>query len=198
MINSIAFYDEHASALAEQYDKVLTCDVHRDWLHLLPKSGHILDIGCGSGRDARYLSSLGLVVHAVEPSVDLLNIAKAKSQQQNIHWYQDQLPALSVIKMKDREYDVILMSAVWMHLTPEERLKSITRLSELLSKDGRLVITLRYGEFTDGRISYPVSADECVELGQAFNLNKCLITANVSDTMGRSEVTWQTVVLQKA
>lgn len=41
------------------------------FLPYLPASAHILDLGCGSGRDSAYFSSLGYEVTAVDGSAEL-------------------------------------------------------------------------------------------------------------------------------
>lgn len=46
------------------------------FLSLLPANANIIDIGCGSGRDARIFSEKGLSVLGIDFSQNLLNIAK--------------------------------------------------------------------------------------------------------------------------
>ena len=56
-----------------------------------------------------------------------------------------QLPELSHPLLSGAEFDIALMSAVWMHIPPEERAPSLARLYELLSDEGAAFITLRIG-----------------------------------------------------
>jgi hypothetical protein len=62
-----------------------------------------------------------------------------------------------------------------------------------------LVLTLRHGNFSDGRSCYPVSADEVLNLikWHQLPLSPTLITDLKPDALGRSDVLWQTVVLKK-
>lgn len=43
----------------------------RRWAHLIPAGGRVLDIACGSGRNAVYLASLGHAVTAVDRDLAL-------------------------------------------------------------------------------------------------------------------------------
>lgn len=169
--------------------------VHQDWLAHIPSHGNVLDIGAGSGRDARYLSKLGLKVFAVEPAIALMETAKVNSQSFDITWLQDSLPNLTETTRLNVQFDLILLSAVWMHLSPEARILSMKNMSSLLTTGGKLVITLRHGEFTDGRSAFPVSADEVIALADDNGLRLSLITDMNRDQLGRGEVVWQTIVL---
>lgn len=197
MNKNLPFYSENTDSLVSQYDSVPFESVHSDWLKYLPSNGTVLDIGAGSGRDARYMSDCGLKVHAVEPSLALIQAAKNNPSQHEIIWYQDDLPNLNQIKALGVKFDLILLSAVWMHLSSEQRALSTKTMTSLLNADGRLVITLRHGEFSDGRVAFPLSADEVGHLGELNGLSVLLTTDLASDQLGRGDVAWQTVVLSR-
>lgn len=197
MNNNLSFYSTNTDLLVSQYNSVSFESVHSDWFKLLPTNGIALDIGAGSGRDARYLSERGLKVHAVEPTTSLMLAAKKNSSGHDITWYQDGLPNLNRVKALDAQFDLILLSAVWMHLSPDERVVSMKTLASLLSAGGQLVITLRYGEFNDGRTAFPLSANEVCHLGNQSGLSVLLKTDLTEDQLGRGDVAWQTVVLSK-
>jgi SAM-dependent methyltransferase len=83
-ITSMRFYDDHAHQLFDQYQSLGFENVHGEWLHQLPEQvGLALDVGAGSGRDAKALAERGWQVMAVEPAeskrsfqdvVDLLHV----------------------------------------------------------------------------------------------------------------------------
>lgn len=197
MDKNLAFYQDNTDSLIDQYNSVSFESVHGDWLEFLPTSGNALDIGAGSGRDARYLSKHGLRVYAVEPVLSLMLAAQKNSSTHNITWYQDSLPNLDQVKLLNEQFDLILLSAVWMHLTPNERTQSMQQMSSLLNAGGRLVITLRHGAFNDARTAFSVSADEVCQLAEKNNLAVLLITDLAIDQLGRGDVAWQTLVLEK-
>ncbi len=196
MTTNITYYSANASALVKQYDSVPFETVHKDWLKAIPKEGMVLDVGAGSGRDARYLAAKGLSVVAVEPAVGIREIAQEYTVANPIHWLSDSLPELTEVFRLQTKFDLILLSAVWMHITPSERERSFRKLSSLLKPSGKLVISLRHGSCADERTMYPVSADELAKFASQFGLSYRLLTPEKSnDELGRADVQWQTVLL---
>lgn len=111
-----------------------------------------------------------------------------------VTWKSDTLPELPSIN--ENTYDVILISAVWMHLTKEQQSQSLKRLSTLLNDNGILVITLRHGEFNDGRKAFDVNAARLIEEAKAFHLT-VFYTDNDTDQLNRPDVCWETVVFTR-
>jgi len=197
----MSLYHAKAEEFVYQYESVNAEEVHQQWLALLNniKPGKALDVGAGSGRDARFLTSRGFAVTAVEPADALRVLAEKLSQQLPIQWLSDLLPDLPKVQALQQRFDLVLLSAVWMHLSPDERYQALPVLCSLLAHDGLLVLTLRHGSFNDGRLSYPVTSPEILALVQQHQLllTPVLVSDLVSDTLGRSDVAWQTVVLKK-
>ncbi len=193
---NIQFYTDNANSLIAQYDQVHFESVHKDWLSHIPAQGMVLDVGAGSGRDARYLSEKGLSIVAVEPAAKLLEAAKANSGNHNIHWLRDNLPELNHVFALQVKFDLILLSAVWMHIAPSSRERTFRKLSSLLKPNGKMVISLRHGECRDERTMHPVSASELAQYASQFGLTCQLLTKNrQADQLGRNEVSWETVLL---
>lgn len=196
MTANIEYYSTNAKALAEQYNSVSFESVHKDWLNEIPKEGMALDVGAGSGRDARYLAAKGLGVVAVEPALNIRELAQTYQVNNPIHWLSDTLPELSGVYKLQTKFDLILLSAVWMHIAPSLRERAFRKLSSLLKPNGKLVISLRHGQCQDERTMYAVSADELAQYASQFGLTYKLLTPDQApDKLGRSDVSWQTVLL---
>ena len=196
LTQNITYYSTNASALAKQYDSVPFESVHKDWLQVIPKEGMVLDVGAGSGRDARYLAAKGLGVVAVEPATGIREIAQKYIVSNLIHWISDSLPELTEVFRLQTKFDLILLSAVWMHIAPSARERAFRKLSSLLKPNGKLVISLRHGGSADERTMHPVSADELAKFASQFGLTYRLLTPEKSnDELGRVDVQWQTVLL---
>lgn len=194
--STIAYYSEHALRLSEQYDAVAPEQVHADWLKHLPEEGVVLDVGAGSGRDARFLASHKLSVVAVEPARALRELAQRKSENHAIRWIDDALPKLPKVAALQMKFDLILLSAVWMHLPKAERESAFRHLSGLLKPNGKLVVTLRFGPCDDERKMYAVSAEELQQLASQFGLVfHHLHSEHREDVLARQEVSWQTVMM---
>lgn len=190
MVASTAWYDANAERISERYEAVSSERVHGWLTHLLPASpATVLDVGAGSGRDAAWLSALGYDVVAVEPSPRMLALARTRHAGRPVQWIADSLPALSRTFRSGLSFDVILLSAVWMHVALSDRAKAFRKLMTILRPGGLLVVLLRHGPAEAGRGFHPVSTDEIRMLARdhgAFVERE----AGDDDALGRREVHW--------
>ena len=193
---NIYIYNKNAVSYSEQYNSVPFEQVHGQWLESvkLPDSGHALDIGSGSGRDAFALAQRGFDVVACEPAEKFLEIAKCNYPSPSITWLQDSLPSLDRIYKLDIKFDLILLSAVWMHIAPSDRARSFRKLSQLLKPNGMLIITLRHGSSPDDRSMFPVNLDELNGFARQQGLIESFADSDGTDQLKREEVSWETVI----
>ncbi len=207
------FYNDNANTLAQQYLSKTFEEVHQSWSQFLPSiiknpNARILDLGSGAGRDAKHIAELAIEKHktknniqvyAIEPAQDLASIGKETTQNLKVKWVEDSLPTLTVITKQEISFDLILLSAVWMHIPPSDRARSIRKLANLLKPGGKLVISLRHGQTDEERKErkmHTVCADELKRLATDVGLVTKLETQKEEDKLGRNHVSWQTVVLQ--
>lgn len=189
-IESTAGYGAQALALATQYESVTFEEVHRDMLHLFPKTAsNVLDIGAGSGRDAAALARLGHRVTAVEPTAELRAEGQRLHGDGPIAWRDDHLPDLARTRATGQRYDLILLTAVWMHLDAPERGTAMRALAALLAEGGRVVMSLRHGPVPEGRRMFDVSAAETIALAATQGLTVCH-HGEREDMLGREGVRW--------
>ncbi|UUO25119.1 methyltransferase domain-containing protein [Colwellia sp. M166] len=207
------FYNENAKDLARQYLSKSFEEVHQSWSQFLPaifknSNARILDLGAGAGRDAKYFAELAEKTHktanniqvfAVEPATELAELGAKVTKDLKVKWLNDALPSLSVITKQEVSFDLILLSAVWMHISQSARARSIRKLANLLKPGGKIVISLRHGQTDDDfkqRKMHIVCADELKRLATDVGLFTKLATAKETDKLGRNHVSWQTLVLQ--
>lgn len=159
-------------------------------LDLLPDlPAVILDVGSGSGRDAAWLAGKGYEVYAVEPSKPLREIAKALHPSAPVRWIADSLPALVHTVRTGVSFDLILLSAVWMHVRPKHRQRAFRKLINLLNPGGVLAMSIRHGPFNEERGMHPVPDLEIeqLSLGHGAIVHRAIGTA---DQLGREGVRW--------
>jgi SAM-dependent methyltransferase len=194
---STAGYGEAAAALVEQYESVSFADVHRDVLHLFPaRPGVILDVGAGSGRDAAALAGQGHRVVAVEPTPELRSLGQRIHADRDIEWVDDALPDLPVLTDRDRSFDLILVTAVWMHLDRAQRTSAMAALVGLLGPAGRVVLSLRHGPIPPGRRMFDVPAEETAQLARGHGLVVEHLSEH-ADPHGRDGVRWSRLGLRR-
>ncbi|MBO2456903.1 class I SAM-dependent methyltransferase [Actinomadura violacea] len=193
-IPGTAGYDEAAADLVVQYEAVTFAEVHGDALHLVPAvPSRVLDIGAGTGRDAAALAKAGHQVTAVEPAAGLRAQGQALHADQDITWIDDHLPDL--VSLGDRRFELILLTAVWMHLTPAGRAPAMRRLAALLASNGTAVMVLRHGPIPAGRHMFDIPDQQTADLAQACGLS-IVHRSGRPDLHGRADVRMTTLGLR--
>jgi len=194
-IASTAAYSEKAEALAQQYESVSFEDVHGDVLDLLPPPpARALDIGAGTGRDAAALAARGYRVTAVEPTAEFRAIGQNLHENAAIAWIDDALPDLPTVQ---GSFDLILISAVWMHLAVEERMQAMTRVAGMLRDKAVVVLSLRHGPIPPGRLLFEVTAEETVALAEALGLTT-IHNGERPNQFGQPGVWWSRLAFRRA
>lgn len=189
------YYAEFADALAERYESVTFEEVHAEVLHLLPDPpARAADIGSGTGRDAAALARRGYDVVAVEPVPALREVAARLHADAAVTWRPGALPALAPLT---GAFDLILLSAVWMHLDADQRPRAMRRLAELLAPAGRLVLSLRNGPPPADRRMYDIPGDETAALAERCGLRVRHLSGGGVDRLGRADVHWSHLVLER-
>jgi SAM-dependent methyltransferase len=164
-------YGETAAERFKQYESIPFVHVHRDILHLFPTTpSQVIDIGAGTGRDAAALADLGHTVTAVEPTLELRSEAQ-RLHRQPIIWIDDSLPDLDRVHALRQRYDVVMLTAVWMHLDQAQRERAMARVAPLVRSEGLMALSLRHGPVPAGRRMFDVSAEETCELAARHGLS---------------------------
>ena len=196
-ISGTAGYGENAAALADQYESIAFADVHRDVAHLIPPAPvRIADIGAGSGRDAAALARMGHHVVAAEPTPELRREGQRRHVLPNVEWTDDALPALAGLRGQGRVFDVIMLTAVWMHLDAAERAAGMASIAALLAPQGQVLMSLRHGPVPAGRRMFDVSAQETIALAAAHGLSSHHLSTR-DDMLDRADVHWSFLGLRR-
>ncbi|MCP3477280.1 class I SAM-dependent methyltransferase [Bradyrhizobium sp. CCGUVB1N3] len=194
-------YAEEAGELFTRYENIRSADAHRAVLHLMPSSPRrVLDIGAGTGRDAAWFADMGHHVVAVEPTDALRLGAIARHPSPAIEWLNDSLPDLALLRRRNATFDLVMLTAVWMHLDIEQRRRAMPNLASRVADDGMVIMTLRHGPVPPGRRMFEVSPDETTELVRPYGLQLMLNVHSESIQAANrpAGVSWSTIALVKA
>ena len=111
-----------------------------------PKGSSVLEIGCSTGRITEFLADFGKEVHAVDPSAEMIEIARNKieklSNPGQVLFSQTTLPELNIIS--DRKFSLaIVPSLAFMSiLSSEEQQKFLHNLRRVLKPGGKLIVEM--------------------------------------------------------
>lgn len=197
MSDTVGHYDLHAGSFAARYEAVSAETVHAAELDFIPRGAGLLalDVGAGSGRDAAWLASLGYEVVAAEPAAGMRREGQLRHPDARIRWIEDRLPELGATHRLCLSFDLILVTAVWMHVPPPARDRAFRKLATLLKPGGILILSLRDGPSDPERPMWPAPAGEIEAFARTYGLAvlRCVTTA---DHLGRADVRWTTMVLR--
>ncbi len=108
------------------------------FISLLPENGKVLDVGCGSGRDAAYFQEEGLNTIAIELADGMIEEAK----KQNINAIKMDLLDL---KFLNNEFAGIWCMATLSNIPKSETKKIIKDFHKILKPDGVIYIAVKEG-----------------------------------------------------
>ncbi len=153
---------------------VLGVFVSSFWSTCPPASGkplEVLDIGCGYGRDAVYLSrKLPVVILGIDSSQNAIDIAKKTAlteRCENIQFRQ-----LDFRRISGEQYDVVFVSNLYQILKPLEREELRKTISRALRAGGTLFLsTLSVSDPEHKGQGAPIPGEEnSIDIGKYLHL----------------------------
>jgi SAM-dependent methyltransferase len=190
-------YAEEAPELLKRYESISFADAQAPVLQLIPPApGRALDIGAGTGRDAAGLVALGYSVLAVEPTEELRRGAMLLHPSPMIEWLDDSLPDLVAVRARKEGFDLVMLTAVWMHLDEAQRQRAMPNVSALVRNGGIVIMSLRHGPIPPGRRMFEVSGEETIALARCSNLF-CTLNREAEASLRQPGVSWTHLGFQK-
>jgi protein-L-isoaspartate O-methyltransferase len=196
---TISAYDKNASTYCERWEKA-DSSVSSLLPHLFSEAGSILEIGFGSGRDLSFLlNRLRLDVYGVEASAALLRKARELHPELSGRVFHGSLPD-GIPELPVKKFGGILLSAVFMHIPDEELFQSALRIRELLTINGRLVLSVpvERADITGdrdgaGRLMIIRPASRIRLLFERLGFEQTGVWES-NDALGRPGIRWSTLV----
>ncbi len=192
-----AYYRSHAASLLRQYEMVGFPTVHADLLPFISnRRGAALDVGCGSGRDAAWLAANGWSVVAVDPSREMLEGAARLHDGLGITWIEDGLPRLKSTLALGYLFDLILVSAVWMHVPGEYRNDAVGSIASLAGDRALVNLTIRSGSADPDRGFFETDLPSVISQFQMHGFRP-VAQSKDSDAFDRPGTSWEKVTFEK-
>lgn len=138
MTQTLDYYNRNAETFFQATAHVDMGPIHERFIHLVGPSGHILDAGCGSGRDAKSFRRMGYEVSAFDASEEL---AKRASEHAGI-----QVDVLSFNAFSEsNKFNGIWACASLLHLKKTELPDALVKLWRGLKPGGVLYVSFKLG-----------------------------------------------------
>jgi hypothetical protein len=151
------------------------------------------------GRDAAALASMGHSVVAVEPVDELRAAAINFYPASSVVWLDDSLPELCLVREWANTFNVVMVTAVWLHLDEVQRRRGMSTISDLLVDGGLVIMSLRHKPFPKGRRMFNVSAVDTIGLAGAHRLQLLLNVGSGSSQQANRNmgITWTRLAFRK-
>lgn len=141
---NIEYYNSNAE---EFYESTVNADMSTQY-NLFEKylgaGAHILDCGCGSGRDSKHFLDNGFEVTAIDGSEELCKKANKLTGLEVKHMYFQDLNF-------DNEFDGIWACASLLHVEKGELPDILVKITKALKSGGILYVSFKYGDFSGER-----------------------------------------------
>lgn len=138
MNETLDYYNQNADSFIEGTQNADMTEQYLFFLKYLSPGCKLLDLGCGSGRDSAYFSSLGFQVTAIDGSEEL-----CKRVRENY------LIDALCISFEDisfaAEFDAVWACASLLHVKKADMPKVMSKVSAALKPGGVLYASFKYG-----------------------------------------------------
>lgn len=145
--STLNYYDENTVEFAGQTVSIDMRDLYELFINQLPKRStqSILDVGCGSGRDANYFAKQGYHVTAMDASAKLIKWSRQHHMSSKIDWHY--LDFSNINKQAwENKFTGIWACASLLHAPFLELPCIIESLLETLTDDGVMYLSFKHGE----------------------------------------------------
>jgi SAM-dependent methyltransferase len=192
---TIPFYDEHGQAFFDRSIDANLNHLYDAFTKYLSDDAHILEVGCGSGRDAKAFIERGYRVTATDGSATMAKLAQEYLGQEVLHLTFDQIAF-------ENEFDAIWANACLLHLPMAEMKSVFERLSKALKTGGVWYAGLKLGEgeivAPDGRMFTFFNQETMRELVSHFpSLEIAEMTTSEDTRPDHKSEFWLNVYLRK-
>ena len=170
---TLSAYDRDADTFANDWEtQPPPTDLHAVVRKFFIPGGSTADVGCGSGRDANWLSANGYPATGFDASEGLLS--EARKRHPHLQFTTAVLPDLDGIA--EGRFTNVLCETVIMHLEPDAITPAVERLLSILVSGGVLYLSWRVTEGADRR-------DEHGRLYAAFEPERVVRALTAADVL---------------
>ena len=192
--NTLGYYDNHADEFYKSTVNVEFATMQKHFLSKLKVGSHILDFGCGSGRDTKYFLEQGYSVEAIDGSAQLCKLASEYTGIEVKKMFFQELKEVN-------RYDGIWACSSILHLSITELADVMRRMEVALKENGIIYTSFKYGNFSgerNGRFFTDMTEETFAEFLKGIEHLEVEEQWTTSDVRpGRGEEKWLNLILRK-
>ncbi len=143
------YYDKAAASLSQRYDAADLSELHALLRQWLPRHARVLEVGCGTGRDALFMTSLGCAVTALDGSPSMVALTREAFSRQGMdpsRVFLTPIPFPSDHELLAEKFDAVVAVAVLMHLENSELSEWCSQVGTLLREEGIFICSFSSGK----------------------------------------------------
>jgi 2-polyprenyl-3-methyl-5-hydroxy-6-metoxy-1,4-benzoquinol methylase len=134
--STLDYYNENAEKLAELYETADMSEVHSLLLRFLPQRASVMEIGCGSGRDAAFLIANGYDVTAVEASAQMMEVAQRLHPELAGRITLASVPLRDSDSLLSRQFGAVVCIGTILHVPDQYLFEFASQRRDLVSQEG--------------------------------------------------------------
>jgi 2-polyprenyl-3-methyl-5-hydroxy-6-metoxy-1,4-benzoquinol methylase len=139
--STIDFYNENADKLADLYETADMSEIHALLVRFLSAKARILEIGCGSGRDAAFLVAKGYDVRAVEASARMMEVALHLHPELAGRITLASVPLRDSDRLFSRQFSAVVCIGTIIHVPDQYLFEFASQIRDLVMPDGILFLS---------------------------------------------------------
>ena len=194
MTKTLAYYNQFAKAYNETTLTIEFQSKREFLLKYLNPHAHILDLGCGSGRDSKAFLQQGYKVTAMDGSQVLCQLASETIGQPVKCQLFSELDEINT-------YDAVWACASLLHLPTIELKQTLKKIEKALKDEGYFYASFKYGEFEgyrEERFFNDFTEESFKTLLKDIPTLTIIETEVTTDVIpGRENVSWLNLMMKK-
>ena len=194
MTKTLAYYNQFAKAYNETTLTIEFQSKREFLLKYLKPHAHILDLGCGSGRDSKAFLEQGYKVTAMDGSQVLCQLASETIGQPVKCQLFSELDEINT-------YDAVWACASLLHLPTIELKQTLKKIEKALKDEGYFYASFKYGEFEgyrEERFFNDFTEESFKTLLKDIPTLTIIETEVTTDVIpGRENVSWLNLMMKK-
>lgn len=201
MRNTINYYEENANSLISRYESADVSDLQNLLIKTFTSKSQLLEVGCGSGRDAIFMTKHNYNIIGIDGSSNMINEAKKIHPELSSSLFHKTL--LDDLQFKIF-FDGIYSIATLMHLSKDDIKKTILKIYNLLNQNGKFLMSVslfrddidKNGFDEKGRFFLVLNFEEWINICEDAGF-KVIETKRNKDGLNRDGIEWLTLIAQK-